>query len=112
MAHSLVPIVVGYVFAHYLTYLVERGQGVVIGLLQLLGTGDGLTVSYVLSEHPDLLAVYKVGFVVAGHVVAVVAAHDKALEVLPRAHRLTGQLAMLVLMVGYTFTGIYLLLSV
>ncbi len=112
MAHSLVPIVVGYVFAHYLTYLVERGQGVVIGLLQLLGAGDGLTVSYVLSEHPDLLAVYKVGFVVAGHVVAVVAAHDKALEVLPRAHRLTGQLAMLVLMVGYTFTGIYLLLSV
>jgi hypothetical protein len=112
MVHSLVPIVVGYVFAHYLTYLVERGQEVVIGLLRVLGVGDGLTVSYVLSEHPDLLAVYKIGFVVAGHVVAVVAAHDTALAVLPRAHRLTGQLAMLVLMVGYTFTGIYLLLSV
>ncbi len=26
MAHSLIPIVIGYVFAHYLTYLVERGQ--------------------------------------------------------------------------------------
>lgn len=112
MVHSLVPIVVGYVLAHYLTYLVERGQEVAIGLLRLLGVGDGLTVSYLLSEHPDVLAAYKIGFVVAGHVVAVVAAHDTALAVLPRAHRLTGQLAMLVLMVGYTFTGIYLLLSV
>ena len=26
MAHSLIPIVIGDVFAHYLTYLVERGQ--------------------------------------------------------------------------------------
>ena len=26
MAHSLIPIVLGYVFAHYLSYLVERGQ--------------------------------------------------------------------------------------
>jgi hypothetical protein len=112
MAHSLVPIVVGYMFAHYLTYLVEKGQETVIDLLQLVGLGNGLTASYLLSEHPDLLAVYKVGFVVAGHVLAVVAAHDTALAVLPRAHRLTGQLAMLVLMVAYTFTGIYLLLSV
>ncbi len=30
MAHSLIPIVIGYVFAHYLTYLVERGQQTVI----------------------------------------------------------------------------------
>ena len=112
LVHSLVPIVVGYVFAHYLTYLVEKGQETVVDLLQLVGLGDGLRVSYLLSEHPDLLAVYKVAFVVAGHVVAVVAAHDRALAVLPRSHRLTGQLAMLVLMVGYTFTGIYLLLSV
>ena len=26
MAHSLIPIVIGYVFAHYLSYLVESGQ--------------------------------------------------------------------------------------
>jgi hypothetical protein len=42
----------------------------------------------------------------------VVAAHDRALVLLPTAHRLTGQLAMLVLMVAYTFTGLYLLFSV
>ena len=36
MAHSLIPIVIGYVFAHYLTYLVERGQQTII---QLFGLG-------------------------------------------------------------------------
>ena len=29
-AHSIVPIVVGYIFAHYLTYLVEFGQQTLI----------------------------------------------------------------------------------
>lgn len=112
LVHTLVPIVVGYIFAHYLSYLLERGQQVLFGLVQLLGVGDSLQVAYVLSDRPELLAGLKIGFVVAGHVVAVVAAHDRALAELPRSHRLTGQLAMLVLMVGYTFAGIYLLLSV
>ena len=35
MAHSLIPIVIGYVFAHYLTYLVERGQQTFILLFGL-----------------------------------------------------------------------------
>lgn len=114
LAHSLVPIVVGYVFAHYLTYLVEKGQTVAFGLLDPLGRGwlGDPSVSYVLSTHTSTLAMIKVLCVVVGHVLAVVAAHDKALVLLPRSHRLTGQLAMLVLMVGYTFTGLYLLLSV
>ncbi len=116
LAHSLVPIVVGYVFAHYLTYFVEKGQGAVYALLDPLGRGwtplGDPSISYFLSEHTSLLATLKVGFVVAGHVVAVIAAHDKAIAVLPRAHRLSGQLAMLVLMVVYTFSGLYLLFSV
>ena len=32
MAHSLIPIVIGYVFAHYLTYLIERGQQTIIAV--------------------------------------------------------------------------------
>ena len=107
LAHSLVPIVVGYIFAHYLTYLVEKGQAVVLVLAGLDGQ-----VSYVLSTHTTTLAVLKVSFVVVGHVLAVVAAHDRALIVLPRAHRLSGQMGMLLLMVAYTFTGLFLLFSV
>ncbi|MCV7282022.1 hypothetical protein H7J88_20545 [Mycolicibacterium flavescens] len=104
MAHSLIPIVIGYVFAHYLTYLVERGQ---LTIIQLFGLNA--EVSYFLSQHPALLATLKVGFVVAGHVGGVIAAHDRALRILPPGHQLTGQLAMMLVMVGYTFTGLYLL---
>ena len=117
LAHSLIPIVVGYIFAHYLSYLVERGQQAVFALADplgkdwnLLGLGH-LHVAYVLSQHPTVLAVVKVTSVVTGHIVAVIAAHDKALRLLPSGHQLTGQLTMMLVMVGYTFTGLYLLFS-
>jgi hypothetical protein len=116
LAHSLVPIVVGYIFAHYLTYLVEKGQTAFYALLDPLGRGwaplGDPDPSFFLSEHTSTLAALKVTFVVAGHVLAVIAAHDRALVLLPRAHRLSGQLGMLLLMVAYTFTGLYLLFSV
>jgi hypothetical protein len=117
MAHSLIPIVVGYIFAHYLSYLVERGQQAVFALADPFGRGWNLLglahlhVGYVLSMHPTVLAVIKVSCVVTGHIVAVIAAHDKALRLLPAGHQLTGQLTMMLVMVGYTFTGLYLLFS-
>ncbi|KRE27035.1 hypothetical protein ASG82_11165 [Mycobacterium sp. Soil538] len=115
LAHSLIPIVIGYVFAHYLTYLVERGQQTIVRLADPLGRGWNVLgladndVSYVLSMHPAVVATLKVGFVVAGHIAGVIAAHDRALALLPRANQVTGQLAMMLVMVGYTFTGLYLL---
>lgn len=115
MAHSLIPIVVGYIFAHYLTYLVERGQQAVFALADPFGRGWNLLglahlhVAYVLSAHPPVLAGIKVACVVTGHILAVIAAHDKALRLLPQGHQLTGQLTMMLVMVGYTFTGLYLL---
>jgi hypothetical protein len=115
MAHSLIPIVVGYIFAHYLSYLVERGQQAVFSLADPFGRGWNLFglahlhVAYVLSQHPPVLAAIKVTCVVTGHIVAVIAAHDKALRLLPAGHQLTGQLTMMLVMVSYTFTGLYLL---
>ena len=111
MAHSLIPIVIGYVFAHYLSYLVERGQQTVLRLADPFGTGwlGDVQPWYLLSTHPAVLATLKVCFVVGGHVAGVVAAHDRALRLLPKRHRVTGQLAMMLVMVGYTFTGLYLL---
>ena len=57
-AHALIPIVVGYVFAHYLSYPIERGQETVIRLADpfgldwnLLGLG-GAQANYLLSMHP------------------------------------------------------------
>ncbi|MGN6335665.1 hypothetical protein [Mycobacterium sp.] len=115
MAHSLIPIVVGYIFAHYLSYLVERGQQAVFALADPFGHGWNLLglahlhPAYVLSMHPPVLAAVKVTCVVTGHILAVIAAHDKALRLLPAGHQLTGQLTTMLVMVGYTFTGLYLL---
>ena len=114
-AHSVVPIIVGYIFAHYLTYLVEVGQTTLIQASDplsngsnVLGTGDW-SVNYWLSLHPTLLASLKVLFVVLGHVVGVIAAHERAVRILPRRHQLTGQLPLLFVMVFYTVSGLYLL---
>lgn len=116
-AHSVVPIIVGYIIAHYLTYFVEYGQQTVIQLSDpfsrgddFLGTAD-LQVNYWLSTHPTFLAVSKVAAVTLGHVVGVVAAHDRAVKLLPRRHQLTGQLPLLVAMVGFTVGGLYLLFA-
>jgi hypothetical protein len=114
-AHSVVPIIVGYMVAHYLTYFVESGQQTLVQLSDPMATGANLLgtadwqVNYWLSTHPTFLAVTKVLAVVTGHVVGVVAAHDRAMKLLPKRHQLTGQLPLLVVMVFYTVTGLYLL---
>ncbi|MCM6773999.1 hypothetical protein NDR87_11000 [Nocardia sp. CDC159] len=98
LAHSLTPIVAGYLIAHYLTFLVEKGQATL-----------GLEVRYVLSTHPALLGSIKVLAVLTGHILGVAAAHDRSLRLLSPAHRLTGQLALMLAMVAITFSGLYLL---
>jgi hypothetical protein len=117
LAHSVVPIIVGYVMAHYLSYLVVAGQ---LTLIQVsdpfsngsnwFGTAD-LGVTYWLSYHPTLLATLKVLAVVVGHVVGVVAAHDRAVRILPPRHQVTGQLPLLFAMVAFTVGGLYLLFA-
>lgn len=116
-AHSIVPIVFGYLIAHYFRYAFEQTQQTLIFASDPFGRGDDLfgtadlQVSYWLSYHPTLLANIKVGAVVLGHVVGVVAAHDRAIKLLPKRHQLTGQLSLLVAMVGFTAGGLYLLFA-
>lgn len=117
-AHSLIPIVVGYIVAHYLSYGVEIGQQTLARLSDpmvdgsdLLGTAD-LQVSYWLTQHPTFLATVKVVAIVAGHVLGVIAAHDRALKLLPQHRQLLAQLPLLVVMIVFTVSGLYLLLSV
>ena len=116
-AHSVVPIIVGYIFAHYLTYLVEVGQQTLIEASDPFGNGSNwfgtadLSVNYWLSYHPTFLASLKVLCVVLGHVVGVIAAHDRAVRILPRRHQLTGQLPLLFAMVAFTVGGLYLLFA-
>ena len=117
LAHSIVPIIVGYIVAHYLTYFVEVSQMTLILASDpfsegsdYLGTGDW-EVNRWLSYHPTLLANTKVVAVVVGHVLGVVAAHDRAIRLLPQRHQLTGQLPLLLAMVAFTAGGLYLLFA-
>lgn len=114
-AHSVVPIIVGYMTAHYLNYFIEQGQTTLWQLSDpmvkgqnLLGTANW-TLNNWLTVHPTLLASIKVTAVVTGHIVGVVAAHDRAITLLPKKHQVIGQLGLLVVMVAYTGTGLYLL---
>lgn len=116
-AHSIVPIIVGYIVAHYFTYLVEMGQLTLIQASDplsngsnLFGTGDW-KVNYGLADHPTFIANLKVVAVVIGHVLGVIAAHDRAVRLLPPRHQLTGQLPLLFAMVAFTAGGLYLLFA-
>ena len=117
LAHSVAPIIVGYVLAHYLSYLVVAGQLTLIQVSDPLSTGANwfgtadLGVSYWLSYHPTLLATLKVLTVVAGHVLGVIAAHDRAVRILPARRQLPGQLPLLLAMVAFTVGGLYLLFA-
>jgi hypothetical protein len=117
LAFSVIPIVVGYIVAHYLSYFVEIGTQTLIQASDPLSNGSnifgtgGLVVPYWLSYHPSFLADAKVVAVVVGHVVAVVSAHERAIKLLPRERQVTGQLPLLVAMIAFTVGGLYLLFS-
>lgn len=116
-AHSVVPIVVGYFVAHYLSYFVVVGQETLVNLSDPFSNGSNwfgtadLDPNYGIYYHPTALATIKVVAVVVGHVLGVVAAHDRAIRILPKRHQLTGQLPLLFAMVAFTIGGLYLLFA-
>lgn len=117
LAPSLVPIVVGYVVAHYLSYWWEGGQQTLVQASDpfnkgsnWFGTAD-LKVSFFFAYHPTLLANLKVLAVVIGHILGVISSHRRAVAVLPRRHMVTGQIPLLVTMIGFTVGGLYLLFA-
>jgi hypothetical protein len=116
-AHSIVPIIVGYFVAHYLSTFVATGQQTLGLLSDPLGTGAdllgtaGLGANMFFSYHVPALAVTKVLAVVIGHLLGALAAHDRAVRILPRGRELVGQLPLLLVMVVFTSGGLYLLLA-
>jgi hypothetical protein len=116
LAHSLIPIAVGYLIAHYFTLLLFGGQQTAIIWSDPFGTGANLFGTGNLTVDNELLgvtaiAVIRAGAVVAGHIGGVFAAHDRAVAVLPREKAIAGQLPLLLLMVGYTVGGLGLLFA-
>ncbi|WKD35428.1 hypothetical protein [Streptomyces xanthophaeus] len=105
-AHSLVPIALGYLTAHYFSLLVVEGPRTVS---MALGTDNAPEPVPPLG--PGGLAALQVVAVVTGHVLGVVAAHDRSVRLFPPAKAVAGQLPLLVLMITYTVGGLSLLLN-
>ncbi|MFK0016831.1 hypothetical protein [Streptomyces sp. NPDC091027] len=105
-AHSLVPIALGYLIAHYFSLLVVEGPRTVS---MALGTDNASAPDPPLG--PGGLAALQVIAVVVGHVLGVVAAHDRSVRLFPPARAVAGQLPLLALMVMYTLGGLSLLLN-
>ncbi len=117
MAPTVVPIVIGYAIAHYLSFLVVEGQRTAIGMSDPLGRGwnvlgsADMGVNSGLYDHPSLMAVIQLVAIVGGHILGIVAAHEKSLVLLRPDAALKGQLPMLLLMIFYTCSGLLLLFS-
>lgn len=115
--HSLVPIVLGYVTAHYLTLIVFEGQRTLILFSDPINAGWNVLgtahwqVGMGFFTYTTLIAMLQAGAVVVGHILGVIAAHDRALAIAPPSKAVVGQIPMLAIMIGYTLGGLWLLFA-
>jgi len=112
--HTLVPIAMAYVAAHYFTLLLYQGQAIIYLASDPLGDGSDIfgtadnQVEYGLIGS-DVEWYLKVGFIVAGHVAALVLAHDRALAIYRDARQaVRSQYWMLGVMLGFTLLAVWL----
>jgi hypothetical protein len=116
-AHSLIPIALAYLVAHYFSFFVFQEQAQFTYLLSdplgtnhtdLFGTVN-YTVDYrVLSA--NTIWYVQVAALVVGHVIGLMLAHDRALVYWPDYKKATAsQYWMLAVMVAFTCFGLYLL---
>ena len=113
--HTLIPIAAAYLVAHYFSMLAYDGQLLWILASDPLGDGSDLfggaggSIDYSVVSATGIWYV-QIGALVAGHVAALVLAHDRALVVYgsPRAAA-RSQIVMLVVMVMFTVLGLWLL---
>lgn len=116
-AHSLVPIGLAYVVAHYLTLLLYQGQAFASLLSDPLGDGSdllgtaGAGIDLTLLSAGAIWAVQLVALI-GGHVSGLVLAHERSLLDFPRPYDATrSQYWALAVMVGFTCLGLWLLES-
>jgi len=117
-ALPLVPIACGYHFAHYLPvflvdaqYAIRAASDPFVRGWDLFGTRDLSVVTSFLSDAERVYAIWhsQVAIIVGAHVAGVVITHALALRLAGQAPATVSQLPMLVLMIGYTMLGLWLL---
>ena len=117
LAASVIPIVIGYAFAHYLSLLILEGQRTALNLSDPLGLGWNvfgtaeLGINQLWLDLPAVTAALQLTSIIGGHLLGVLVAHELSLRSLPPARRVSGQVPLLVVMIGYTCGGLLLLFS-
>jgi hypothetical protein len=113
--HTLVPITIAYLAAHYFTLLLFQGQALSFLASDPLGDGSDLLgtadsqIDYTLIG-ANATWFWQVGFVIVGHVLALMLAHDRALALYEDAKlAVRSQYWMLAVMVGFTSLALWLL---
>jgi hypothetical protein len=116
-AHTLIPIALAYLVAHYFSYFVFQEQAQFTYLLSdplgtastdLFGTASG-GIDYTLLSANTIWYV-QVGALIVGHVLGLILAHDRALVLWPNYRDAArSQYWMLAVMVAFTCFGLYLL---
>ena len=114
-AHTLIPIALAYMVAHYFSLLIFQGQAVSYLVSDPLGQGSDIfgtassTIDYGLISATGIWYV-QVAALVIGHVAGLVLAHDRALATWPDQRRATrSQYWMLAVMIAFTSLGLWLL---
>ena len=111
----MLPIAIGYHFAHYLSFLLIAGQLSIqlisdpLGLgWDLFGTADHrIDIGVINARTTWYVALVSI---VLGHMIAVVLAHVAAIRVFKdRAKAATSELPMVALMIGYTSLSLWIL---
>jgi hypothetical protein len=117
-AHTLIPIAFAYAFAHYFSLLVFQGQGAIHLISDPLGHGSDLFgtaktgINYGVISSKGVWYV-QVGALVVGHISGLILAHDRAVAMYRQVgDALRSQYWMLVVMVGFTSLGLWLLSAV
>jgi hypothetical protein len=114
-AHTLIPIAAAYVLAHYFSLLTANGQVLIALLSDPLGHGADYLGTADVKPNLGWISANGVWYVqiaalLAGHVTALVLAHDRALELYRDGRAATrSQYWMLGVMVGFTSLGLWLL---
>jgi hypothetical protein len=113
--HSLIPIALAYVVAHYFSLLMYQGQAVAYLVSDPLGDGSNVFGTATATINYNLVGANGVWYVqvfalVLGHASGLTLAHDRALVVYDRARDATrSQYWMLAVMVAFTSLGLWLL---
>ena len=113
---TLVTIMVAYTVAHYFSLLVLDGQRFIIQISDPFGRGWDLfgTKDYAINwalVSTGVIAWVQTTAIAAGHVLAVAASHDRAIDRYERTTALRSQYSMLAVMITYTVVGLIILLG-